>query len=78
MARNISLVCDVCKKPTERIVGKLFYAPIIPGVSNSVHSNYTHHLDVGVCCKDRLLRSFAFKKRVKAREYHERRKAGRG
>ena len=79
MARKTELHCDVCRKPTERIVGKLFFASAIPGVSTTVHSNYSHSCDVGVCCKEKLLRGFSFRKRMKASEYHEmRRKAASG
>lgn len=74
MARSVSITCDVCRKPTKKIVGKLHYIPMIPGVSRGVHSNYTHHLDVGVCCKDRIFRLFSFTPRITAKEYNESRK----
>ena len=76
MARKIEIVCDVCKKPTTRIVGKLHFIPRIPGASRMVHSNYSHQADVGECCKDRLLRGFNFRKRLTAAEYSEQRKNG--
>ena len=76
MARETTLKCDVCKQPTERIVGKLHFIPMIPGLSQSRHSNYSHHADVGVCCQTRLLKGFNFKKRVTAKEYNESRKNG--
>ncbi len=51
MAR--ALICDVCKKPTERIVAKLYIAPVpedkAPGVVT--HSTYTGSADVGECCR---------------------------
>lgn len=74
MARELR--CDICKRPTQRVVAKLYFTPTIPGVQNGVHSNYSHHADVGICCKDKLLRGFNFRKRTTAAEYHERRKTG--
>lgn len=76
MARTTELQCDVCKKPCKKIVGKLHFIPMISGVSRGVHSNYTHHADVGECCKDRLLKGFSFRKRMTADEYKEQRKNG--
>lgn len=77
MARKMDYVCDVCKKPTKRIVGKLFFTPMISGVSRGVHSNYSHHADVGECCKKKLLNGFNFSARMSKREYAEKRKNGR-
>lgn len=77
MGKEVTLRCDICKKPTEQIVGKLFFGPVIRGTSRAVHSSYTHHADVGACCKDRLLKGFNFRKRLTAVEYREQRKAGR-
>lgn len=71
MAREVK--CDICRKPTEKIVGKLFFAPIVQG-ARTFHSKYSHHADVGICCKDRLLRGFDFRERTSAEEYHERRR----
>lgn len=71
------LHCDICKKPTDEIVGKLFYAPMVKGSgARSFHNNYQLHLDVGVCCRDRLLspRSFKWTKRVSAKEYNDNRR----
>lgn len=76
VARTTNLVCDVCGKATERIVAKLLYVPMIPGVNRSAHSNYTHHCDVGVCCQQRLVRGFRFRKRQTAGEYHASRRNG--
>ena len=76
MAREIRKICDICKKPTKQIVGKLHFIPAIPGVSAVVHSNYTHHADVGECCKNRLLTNFSFRERVSAEEYRKQRRAG--
>jgi hypothetical protein len=78
VAREVIKRCDVCGKPTERIVAKIQFIPMIPGVSRSVHSNYTHHADVGVCCEAKLLRGFKWRKRLTAAEYHDSRKAGTG
>ena len=75
MARAVAVTCDICGKPTEKVVAKLFFTPMIAGVNRAVHSNYSHHADVGVCCQPRLLRSFKFQKRLTATEYHERRRA---
>lgn len=76
MARTVEVKCDVCKQPCKKIVGKLFFTPLVPGVVGGVHSNYSHHADVGECCKNRLLKGFNFTKRVTATEYHESRKNG--
>lgn len=76
MARNTSLVCDVCKQPCDRIVGKLHFTPMVPGVSRGIHSNYTHTADVGNCCKDKLFTAFDFRKRMSAKEYANKRKVG--
>lgn len=78
MARNTTVICDICKKPTKKIVDKLFLTPMIAGVSRGVHSNYTHHLDVGECCHGRLLKSFNFRVRLTAAEYQASRKTGTG
>lgn len=76
MARTTTLKCDVCRKPTKFIVGKLMYVEVIPGVNKGIHSNYTHHLDVGECCKDKLFTAFAFRKRMTASEYQKSRRNG--
>jgi hypothetical protein len=75
MAR--SLVCDICRKPTKRIVGKLFFAPISRGQSKkSAHNNYSLHLDVGACCAEKLEKGFSWTKRRSAAQYHSDRKNG--
>jgi hypothetical protein len=66
----------VCGKPCLKIVGKLYYGPMLRGSANAYHSNYTHHADVGNCCEDKLLKGFQFRKRMTASEYHESRKVG--
>lgn len=76
MARTMTKHCDVCGKPTERIVGKLHFIPSVPGVSRLVHSNYTHHADVGECCKSKLFSAFKFQPRVSQKEYQKRRRNG--
>lgn len=76
MARTTELRCDICRKPTQKIVGKLHFIPSIPGVVAAVHSNYSHHCDVGECCKDKLLKGFTFQKRMTAGEYQAKRKNG--
>ena len=50
------------------------YVDLIEGVNNGVHSNYTHHLDVGVCCKERIFKAFRFQKRMSAKEYQRSRR----
>lgn len=75
MAKMVTLRCDVCKKPTKRIVGKLHFIPV-NGLARSAHSNYTHHADVGECCKDRLLGGFNFRMRMTREEYLEARRNG--
>jgi len=70
MARRVSKTCDVCGRETDAIVGKLQFIPCIPGVHKLNHSNYTHHADVGACCKDKLFKAFKFQKRMTAKEYN--------
>jgi len=77
VARVVTLRCDICKKPTEAIAGKLYYSTVTSGV-RSLLSNYSHHADVGVCCADRLLRGFDFKKRITKEEYNSKRKNSKG
>lgn len=76
MGRTVTKTCDVCRKPTARIVGKLRFSPMIPGISRGDHTDYTHHLDVGVCCKDKIFRGLRFRKRQTIKEYAETRKNG--
>ena len=42
MAREITFHCDICKKPTKQIVGKLNFVPVIPGISRAVHTITRH------------------------------------
>jgi len=67
------LMCDICKQPTEEIVGKLFYTPLANS-KGSFANSYSHHADVGICCASRLLNSFKFQKRKTADEYHKSRR----
>jgi hypothetical protein len=76
MSREITFQCDICKKPTKQIVGKLNFVPVIPGISRAVHSNYVAHADVGVCCKERVFKAIRFRPRMSAAEYHEARRRG--
>lgn len=76
MARNTHLTCDVCRKATTQIVAKLFYTPT-EGEKPGIHSNYTFHADVGVCCKDRIVELLNFRPRMTASEYRAKRKGGR-
>lgn len=76
VARELHLKCDVCGKPTEEIVGKLTFIPMIPGISRSAHSNYSDHADVGSCCRVKLFRAISFRKRVSAEEYQKSRRKG--
>lgn len=54
--------CDICKKDAT-ITKKILYCPI----GSSMHSNYTHILDVGQCCEKRILEVFPWRQR-KVRE----------
>lgn len=47
MARN-NVTCDLCGKPTERVVAKLYLSNRTGGKND--HANYTAHADVGECC----------------------------
>jgi hypothetical protein len=49
------LKCDLCRRPTEKIVGKLFYAPVKSNDQPVAdRGNYTHSAHVGICCRDKL------------------------
>lgn len=47
MARN-NLSCDVCRRPCQKIVAKIYLSPRTGGKSD--HANYTAHADIGECC----------------------------
>jgi hypothetical protein len=81
MARTTTNTCDVCKKPCEHIVAKMYYGPMVKGSSKAYHSNYSHHLDVGECCGvnapgRNILKIFNWRERMSAKEYAESRKNG--
>lgn len=74
MARDETLICDICRKPTAMIVLKLFLSPAgRVHRDKAPHSNYTHHLDVGECCENRLMSGFNWHPRLSAKEYAKRR-----
>lgn len=75
MAREVVKRCDICKQPTDAIVGKILYIPLTPnGGRQRAHSNYSHHADVGVCCSRKLMNSFNFQERTTFQEYQDRRR----
>lgn len=74
MARHSVVICDLCGKPTEKIVGKISFCPTIRGVVRLNWNNYTHTADVGVCCKDKLFQDVKFRKRMTKQQYAEHRK----
>jgi hypothetical protein len=53
------VVCDVCRKPTDKIVMKLFRSP------DHRHENYDGHADVGACCAPSINRTVKFRDRVR-------------
>jgi hypothetical protein len=71
MAREERLVCDLCRRVTPVIAGKLFFTPTVPGNggANNFHNRYELHLDVGVCCEKELRRKFNWRKRMTAKQY---------
>lgn len=81
MATKTTRVCDVCGKETGHIVAKLFYVPIVKGVSSRTVSNYTHRLDVGSCCslnsgRNRFLKILKWRQRQTKEEYDKVRSNG--
>ncbi len=67
--------CDVCKRDTVEIIGKLFFTPLVPSRgANGFSTHYSHHLDVGSCCRNRLLTSFQWQERQTAAEYAQNRR----
>jgi len=77
LGRATTLTCDLCGKTTEQIVGKLMFVPIIPGITRSAHSNYTHSADVGACCKHKLLKEIRFRPRRTFEQYQAARRGER-
>jgi hypothetical protein len=70
------LICDLCKRPCNEITAKLYYAPRRTERRRkgfSYHSDYTHHLDVGECCSDRVLTLFNWRPRKTKKEASGRR-----
>lgn len=58
--------CDVCGKPIEQPVAKLFLAVIdnrTKGATRNTHSDYDRHADVGACCIASLTDKVRFTKR---------------
>jgi hypothetical protein len=55
------LTCDICRKPTDKIVGKLMYVPYT-GTRYS-YSDYEALADVGECCEQTLQRMVRFRRR---------------
>lgn len=69
------ITCDICKKPTDAIVGKLFFAPTNRARgAKAFHNNYELHLDVGSCCAEKLKVSFSWRKRMSAEAYNAQRR----
>jgi hypothetical protein len=69
--------CDVCKKATDQVAFKLLItAP--PSSGSSMHSNYTHHADVGTCCQGRVKQIINFKPRMTRAQYNAKRKLNSG
>ena len=77
MARATTLTCDVCGKTTNSIVGKLMFVPMIPGISRSAHSNYSHSADVGECCRAKILNGISFRRRRTFEQYQAARRGER-
>lgn len=59
MARQ--LICDICKKPTSRLVAKLFLSP---RNGRSSWNNYVAHADVGECCGSKIPEIARWQKRA--------------
>lgn len=63
MTRKFTLVCDYCGKEIEKVVAKLYLAPILPGKTiQSYQSQYTHHGDL---CSDCVVK---FEGKLKKRQ----------
>ena len=70
MSRQVVKFCDICRKPTNRIVAKIQW---IPATERVTHSNYSHHADVGECCVG-LRRKINFRERVSFQDYQKQRR----
>jgi hypothetical protein len=66
--------CDICNRPTTKIVQKMYITPIGNG-QRATHSDYTHHADVGICCADRLPTLFKFQERRSRKKSEDKSKA---
>ena len=53
MARN-NVTCDICRNACERVVAKLFIAPV-GGDTRKTHGDYTGHADIGECCASKFV-----------------------
>lgn len=75
-----ALVCDVCKKTTQKIVFKM-YLSLKTGVNGANpdrwpsttqdHSNYIAHADVGQCCAAKMQEEIRWTKRKKQQKKKE-------
>lgn len=63
MARVI--VCDICKKATNRIVFKMFLSPKNGTKGSGDHSHYTGYVEVGECCAAKETERVTWRKRKK-------------
>lgn len=54
MGKRVTLNCDSCGKEIEKVVAKLYLAPVLPGKTiTSFQSQYTHYGDL---CEDCVVR----------------------
>jgi hypothetical protein len=68
----VTRTCDICRRPTNRIVAKLNYIPVVGNKAKErTHSHYTHHLDVGECCGTKILSTFNFRERMTKEQYNK-------
>ena len=56
------LICDICKRPTNRIVAKLFLSPK-NGKGRGDHGDYTGYAEVGECCGAKEAERITWRKR---------------
>lgn len=56
MGRKVTLVCDLCDKEIEKVVAKLYLAPILPNKTiTSYQSLYSHHADLCEECAQLMM-----------------------
>lgn len=55
------MTCDICKRPTKKIIGKLLFVPYTG--ERYTYSEYEAMADVGICCQDHLSRLIRFRRR---------------